>query len=104
MQIIVILGLSAIFLSASCTSGSERFALLEAQARKLRKGDRLDQVLKQLGNPDSRVDKANPPTVGIFYRGPNEGRIHLVFGDDKFSYGAIENNGKLTRLPLPETP
>jgi hypothetical protein len=88
----------------ACTREASDFAVLEANARTIQKGDSLDDVLKRMGDPDDRLEKPNPPGVALFYEGQGSSKISLMFLDGKFTDGAIESNGKFTRLPIPTRP
>lgn len=94
----------ALLAGLACTRSASEFAVLEAKALTIREGDTLEQVLSDLGDPSTRLEKSSPPGVAIFYEGPNEGRINLVFKDGRFAYGALESNGKFTRLPVAPRP
>lgn len=94
----------ALLAGLACTRGASEFAVLESKALTIREGDTLEQVLSELGDPNTRLEKSSPPGIAIFYEGPNEGRINLVFKDRRFAYGSIESNGKFTRLPVAPRP
>ncbi len=102
-RLLIVVGAS-ILGGLACTREASDFAELEANARTIQQGDSLDDVLKRLGDPDDRLEKPSPPGVALFYEGPESSKISLMFLDGKFIDGAIESNGKFTRLPIPPRP
>jgi len=88
----------------ACTRGAGDFGTIAAQAKTIRKGDSLATVSRLLGQPDSQEGKAGETKVAIFYYGPDGDSISLAFEDDRFVFGAIQTQNKLTRLPIEMKP